>query len=300
MLHIALLCAIVLMVGGKNIGITFKYYNFFQGERIVVLITLVFVIIFFTIGIIGYQANFIQLGLDQLLEARSDYLGLFVHYASLAFNFGTLVSIAVVEILISSSTSGHELTKKVLANALPFIITAVSLILLSISCWKCQWFYTQRRQHNPHKTVYGVHSFARKNKYPLRRSVFTYSDNYIPSRIDFAKERYGGPFTTEQVENVKTLLKMLLLLLSLAPIHVLVPASQYFFPLFGYHIGIDNKSKQVWSQFAQNELLNTLSSNILFPVYTWCMYSLCRHRIPKMLARLGTGIVLTLLGSSVC
>ena len=30
-------------------------------------------------GIIGYQANFIQFGLDQLLEASIEYLGLFVH-----------------------------------------------------------------------------------------------------------------------------------------------------------------------------------------------------------------------------
>ena len=31
--------------------------------------------------IVGYQANFIQLGLDQLLEVPSEYLGFFVPWA---------------------------------------------------------------------------------------------------------------------------------------------------------------------------------------------------------------------------
>ena len=31
--------------------------------------------------------------------------------------------------------------------------------------------------------------------------------SYIPSRLDFAKERFGGPFTTEQVETAKNFLE---------------------------------------------------------------------------------------------
>ena len=78
--------------------------------------------------------------------------------------------------------------------------------------------------------------FHRKHKYPLHRSTFTYSDNYIPSRLDFAKERYGGPFKTEQVENVKTFLRILVVLLSLDPVFMLeVPASYFVFPLICLH-----------------------------------------------------------------
>ena len=62
---------------------------------------------------------------------------------------------------------------------------------------------------SPYKTVSQINNFARKHRYPLQCSAFTYIDNYIPSRLDFAKERYGGPFTTEQVENVKMFLRIL-------------------------------------------------------------------------------------------
>ena len=44
-----------------------------------------------------------------------------------------------------------------------------------------------------------------------------------PSRLDFAKERFGGPFSTEQVEDVKTLLKVVLILLAIGPVFSMDP-----------------------------------------------------------------------------
>ena len=44
---------------------------------------------------------------------------------------------------------------------------------------------------------------------PVNRSALTYWEEDIPSRIDLGKSKYGGPFTTEQVENVKTFFKLL-------------------------------------------------------------------------------------------
>ena len=85
--------------------------------------------------------------------------------------------------------------------------------------------------------VYKVLNFARKNKYPIRRygSAFTFCDDFKPSRIDFAKERYGGPFTSPQVEDVKTFQRIVIVLLALGPVFVLeVPGSYY---LFASHIG---------------------------------------------------------------
>ena len=109
-------------------------------------------------------------------------------------------------------------------------------MLILITCWKRYWFYTEPGQRNPHKTVFKILTFARKHRYPLRRSAFTYSDKYIPSRIDFAKERFGGPFTTEQVENVKAFLRILVILFAVGPVFSLeVPASYFVFPLFSLH-----------------------------------------------------------------
>ena len=64
--------------------------------------------------------------------------------------------------------------------------------------------------------VYKVITYALKNKRPRQRSAFTYWEDTIPSRIDLGKMKYGGPFTTEQVEDVKTLFRVLFVVLIIA------------------------------------------------------------------------------------
>ena len=66
-------------------------------------------------------------------------------------------------------------------------------------------------QENPLKQIYNVFSYAARNKYPRQRSAVTYGE--LPSRFDLAKSRYGGPYSTEYVEDVKTFCRICLLFL---------------------------------------------------------------------------------------
>ena len=69
-----------------------------------------------------------------------------------------------------------------------------------------KWLIIEPKSSQPLKTIYQVLKFAAKHKAPLNRSALTYWEENIPSRIDLGKSKYGGPFTTEQVEDVKTVL----------------------------------------------------------------------------------------------
>ena len=63
---------------------------------------------------------------------------------------------------------------------------------------------------NPFKLIiYKVSKYALKNRYLTSRSAFTYAEEEAIDRIDFGKSKYGGPFTTEQVEDVKTFYRLL-------------------------------------------------------------------------------------------
>ena len=66
---------------------------------------------------------------------------------------------------------------------------------------------------NPFRLVFRVIRYARKTKQPRFRSAFTFHEDEPPSRIDFGKHKYGGPFTTEQVEDVKTFLRLILIVI---------------------------------------------------------------------------------------
>ena len=59
----------------------------------------------FVVGLAGYQADIIQLGLDQLFEAPSQYLGLLIHYAFWALNSGMLLVLILTVIFCVKQTT---------------------------------------------------------------------------------------------------------------------------------------------------------------------------------------------------
>ena len=192
-------------------------------------------------GLAGYQANITQLGLDQLFEFPNEYSGLFVHW----MEWVTEVGAALVDILYTWYTCEHESHAKRVVICLPLVISFCLVILLFmgiIAYCKCHWFCNKgKAKRNSYKVIFKVLNFARKHKHPLRRSAFTYTDDEVPSRIDFAKERYGGPFTTEQVEDVKTFLRILTIFLSLGPVFVIKVPSVAVFSTFAQHFTTNNK-----------------------------------------------------------
>ena len=272
---------------------------------IVLSILAVVFLLLFTVSIVGYQANFIQLGLDQLFEARSHFLGLFVHYAVWTFYLGGIPAAIAFPLDICIKTSGGAM---VMYYAIPMLLIVCLVALLCIGYWKYnQWFYTTPSHSSPYKTIYRILKFIRKHKYPLQRSAFTYDDEYIPSRLDFAKERFGGPFTTEQVENFKAFLRILLILFALGPVFVLeVPASHFVFPFFSLHTlhhhnfnysQISCTSEDIWEMmFGSGAMITMLSTLFLFPAYIWINFSVLHNRLPKIFNRLRVGVAICLLG----
>ena len=91
-----------------------------------------------------------------------------------------------------------------LISALCLGILLVSNFLLSP-----KWLIIEPKSPQSLKTICQVLKFAAKHKAPLNRSALTYWEEDIPSRIDLGKSKYGRPFTTEQVEDVKTILRLL-------------------------------------------------------------------------------------------
>ena len=131
--------------------------------------------------------------------------------------------------------------------------------------------------------MYNVLNFARKQKYLLQLSAFTYGDNYIPTRIDFAKERYGGPFTTEQVESVKTSLRILLLLLALGPCSDCCQHHGTYFHSLTFMQNIVTVEHRftlpnctaygILTKVVETGGLTALLASISFPVYIWFVFS---------------------------
>ena len=202
---------------------------FFIDGGIAALIAAILAIFMNLGGLAMFEANAIQFGMDQMLDASSDQLSSFIHWyfwcshvGQLLVYYGCVMAIAYIRDCkihlvanYSQQFNFHFGLSLVLLSILQTIATIIGLI--ASNCIKQH----HQSSRNPIKLIYKVLKYSYQHKYPERRSAFTYWENDIPSRIDLGKDKYGGPFTYEQVEDVKTLLRLSLLILSTFGFHLL-------------------------------------------------------------------------------
>ena len=154
--------------------------------------------IFMAIGFGAYQTNILQFGMDQLHDASTTEIKSFIMWY-----VWTTLSAGIIIDFISAC-----LREQYMAIRLLIVSANLSLALILLFCCN-YWLIKEPVKHNSFKLVYKVIKFAIKHKHPRQRSAFTYCEDELPSRIDFGKCKYGGPFTTEQVEDVKTFLRLI-------------------------------------------------------------------------------------------
>ena len=256
--------------------------------------------IFIFLGVSGYRSNIIQFGFDQLLEVPSCYLGMFVHWYLWSDSLGNVL----VQVKVTLQTCSHvhifnATVGKVLHASLMvcFPIFTSFLIVICI-LHKRQFFHTEVARYNPYKLILKVFVFACKNKHPVRRpSAFVYCDNRRATRMDFAKERFGGPFDNSDVEDVKTFGRVLCVLLSLAPVFILeVPVSYTVFSVLTLHSGTNSSYNNMtctaeWAILGSGNL-SYIFEVVFLPVYIWLVFSVLRNRIPRIFVRLGFSVLL--------
>ena len=151
------------------------------------------------IGFGGFQANIIQFGIDQLYDASTNEITSFILWYVWTFYGDGFMVFFVIDCL-----------PKQYWIALDLIMCVYLSIALSSMLVFNHWLVKEPVTQNPFKLVYSVVRYAIKHKHPECRSAFTYCEDEPPSRIDFGKRKYGGPFTTEQVEDVKTFLRIII------------------------------------------------------------------------------------------
>lgn len=283
-------CGLFLMT---IVGIIFDINNRIDDRVTITLGGCTFIILL--VGFSGFQANAVQFGLDQLLEAPSHELSTFLHWYIWMEHFGETMAYSIIT---AASCSKHFMSY---VSIFPIIFTIISTVLLVLSYFRGQWFRCEQMVYNPYGTVYRVLKFVLKHNQPIRRSALTYSDDERPTRIEFAKERFGGPFTTAVVEDVKTIMKILLMLLALSPIFYLQVSTKYLYPILGLHLGRNLSVRTTGCTYGQFLLqfgnLSFFISLIILPLYMVFIYPHFTKWFPRIVHRLGMGMVISVLST---
>ena len=257
--------------------------------------------ILFLIGYSGYNANILQFGTDQLRDAPSQDSVLFLHW----YYWFSLVGISiaqgviVIPVRINFGKSIFVLDKlRFSLFGLTLLLTIVILIIsLCVTHFKRRWFLIEAGRTNPYGLVYRVVKFAWKHKIPIHRSAFTYCEDELPSRMDLGKCKYGGPFTTEQVEDVKAFLGILKVLFSIGPMFFLDSIATSSL-IYYDHLKRDdimshtNLTHPVQSALLFNGWLSSILIFVSLPVYICLIRPFVFYHIPGMFKRIGIGSAL--------
>ena len=216
---------------------------------------------------------------DQLIGATSNELSAVVYWYYWALNLGWSLAIFI---------SCSSLSSLFLEVAVPCAACLATIIISDCLCQ--QWLDKTHKITNPIKLIIQVLNYARKNSYPRRRSAFTYLDEEQPSRLDFGKDKFGGPFSEEEVEDVKTVLRLLPLVACLS-----ISVSPMW-PLPNF----DSFNNRYRNCVLNNGASNRIPPLLLVPLYQFILYPLFHKWVPSMLRRIGAGLFLQLVGFALC
>ncbi|XP_064403254.1 uncharacterized protein LOC135348825 [Halichondria panicea] len=233
----------------------------------------------------------VQLGLDQMPDASSANVASYVVWFVACLYAGNWINSLFKRVLTDCWAGEGNTPLQVMS-----LVSVVSLciVLCSDFLLSNKLLILENKRPQSFQIIFKVLKFAKKHKAPLNRSALTYYEDAIPSRIDLGKSRYGGPFTTEEVENVKTVLRMLALSVSFGFIFT----SYYLFQQFAYVK--DFESTILASQNCTDVMIRSFSYETslwvvgFIAIYEFLIYPFAVPIIPSILKKIGFASFLTI------
>ena len=220
-----------------------------------------------------FQANVVQFGIDQLTDASTDEVISFINWYAWSYvSSGTFVN------LISECAGSQN------KFIVPLLLCVSLSIVAGLTFWYNSTLIKEPVTQNPFKLIYRVLKYALKHKYPERRSAFTYSEDELPSRLDFGKSKYGGPFTTEQVEDVKLFFGILGMSLSVSAVFGMTDEKDFQAYLLRITQNNQGSLSKCMLRFLFTDtyyiavtLLIPLNEMFIYPLFNHCIPSIKRH-----------------------
>ena len=157
-----------------------------------------------TVGAAGIKSIAVPFNIDQLIGATADELSNVIYWHCFGYPLGYIL-VGTMSCLIIDGLYRRAVCLSNSGVTITVVIATYYLLRHHIE--------TTPLIGSPIKLIIKVLNYAKKNKYPKNRSALTYWEESAPSRLDLGKDKYGGPFTEEEVEDVKTVLRLFPMLL---------------------------------------------------------------------------------------
>ena len=214
-----------------------------------------------------FQANIIQFGIDQLLEASSTEITSFITWYTL-----TMFACGIT-MQFSSSCSSHYVIVLVLAIHLTMALGSNYVF--------SHWLDKEQKVFNSLPLIRKTVQYTIKNRQNWKR-LFALGNRSALSKLNVAKTMYGGPFLSEQVEDVKTFFRILAVIAIVLLVFSGIPSTMYaagilepHFHHYRSHARVCYKALSIkYAHFILTVFVVALHQTIIHPV--------CHKCIPKV------------------
>ena len=152
------------------------------------------------IGFGGFLSNSMQLGITQLSDASTIEITSFITWYVMTFYISKVTFQFTTNCILLNTSDDQFIYIKTFVVALLLTI-ALALDFLFHNC-----LTKEQPTGKPLSLIFGVVKFSMKHRYSV------INDCETPSQFNIAKRIYGGPFTSQQVEDVKSMLRIILLI----------------------------------------------------------------------------------------
>ena len=248
---------------------------------------------FYWIATVTVLVNMFHLSLEQMPDASAENITSLISWCVLSLTAGAWVGDVIKDVLLACVPYNQSDVYQALTL---FPVICASINFISFHLLSPKWLIIEPKSPQSLKNVFRILKFAAKHKAPINRSALTYWEEDIPSRLDLGKTRYGGPFTTEQVEDVKTFFRIL-------AVSVGIFLAMFALGVHEYDVFLAEEFN-----FAHPCVANSLFLFTLHPVwcgiltalvYEFLIYPCLKHRLPSSMKRIGIVAFMVVLRNSI-
>ena len=188
--------------------------------------------VFVAIGLGGFLSNIIHLGIDQLADASSTEITSFITWY-------------IMTVFLSGFTV-HYITDCVITSNTFYIKTFVVAICLTLAV--SLDFLLQHILVREQVAGSSIRVILRVVKYSFKsgKSAHVQMDSDgVFSKLDVAKHIHGGPFTSQQVDNVRKFLKILIIIAIATIAYGSIPLLTYASERIEFHLHILHRENDI-------------------------------------------------------
>ena len=225
-------------------------------------------------GFGAFQANIIQFGIDQLSEATSIEIVSFIKWYIL-----TIFACGITMQFSGTCTPHyHDIV------AVTMVAVFITLTLCS-NAFFSHWLIKEQLIINPLPLICKTMKYTVQNKDKWKR-LFMLGHRGVLSKLNVAKTMYGGQFTSEQVEDVKTFFRVLAVIAIFLIACSGIPTTSYVVAVLEPNLRDwqDNKDQRIIICYW--ELSITYAQYIVLVlvvlVYQTIIHPICHKCIPKV------------------